>query len=109
MKTTAFEFSIVLSLLLMLGCQPPASNTNQAANSNSNSTASNAKWDSYVEQFLTDYFTANPTAGVYQGRHEFDGKFPDWSPDGLNKEIARLKSEREKASAFKDDQLDDHK
>ncbi|HUR98920.1 MAG TPA: DUF885 domain-containing protein, partial [Pyrinomonadaceae bacterium] len=30
-----------------------------------------------------------------------------WSADGLNKEITRLKSEREKASAFKDDQLDD--
>jgi hypothetical protein len=28
-------------------------------------------------------------------------------PDGLNKEIARLKAEREKASAFKDDQLDE--
>ena len=107
MKTTAFVFSIVLSLLLMLGCQPPAANTNQATNANSNSTASNSKWDSYVEQFLTDYFTANPTVAVIQGRHEFDGKFPDWSSDGLNKEIGRLKAEREKASAFKDDQLDE--
>ena len=107
MKTTAFVFSIVFPLLLMLGCQPPAANTNQATNANSNSTASNAKWDSYVEQFLTDYFTANPTVAVIQGRHEFDGKFPDWSSDGLNKEIGRLKAEREKASAFKDDQLDE--
>ena len=107
MKTTAFVFSIVFPLLLMLGCQPPAANTNQATNANSNSTASNSKWDSYVEQFLTDYFTANPTVAVIQGRHEFDGKFPDWSSDGLNKEIGRLKAEREKASAFKDDQLDE--
>ena len=107
MKATAFVFSIVLSLLLMLGCQPLAANTNQAGNANSNSTASNSKWDSYVEQFLTDYFTANPTVAVIQGRHEFDGKFPDWSSDGLNKEIGRLKAEREKASAFKDDQLDE--
>src|SRR5215203_5701584 len=94
--------------MMFLGCQPQPMNTNQAANTNANA-ASNAKWDAHVEQFLTDYFTANPTTAVYQGRHEFDGKFPDWSPDGLNKEIARLKSEREKASALKDDQLDDHK
>jgi uncharacterized protein (DUF885 family) len=94
-------------LIVLSGCQPPPSNTNQASNTTSNTGAANAKWDSYVEQFLTDYFTANPTFAVYQGRHEFDGKFPDWSTDGLNKEIARLKSEREKASAFKDDQLDE--
>jgi uncharacterized protein (DUF885 family) len=70
-------------------------------------TASNPKWDQYVEQYLSDYFTANPTVGVFQGRHEFDGKFPDWSSDGLNKEIARLKGERDKAAAFKYDQLDE--
>jgi uncharacterized protein (DUF885 family) len=92
--------------LALLGCQPPAGNTNQTANSNMN-TASNSKWDAYVEQFLNDYFAANPTFAVYQGKHEYDGKFPDWSADGLSKEIARLKSEREKAAAFKDDQLDE--
>ena len=91
--------------VIFLGCEPQSTNTNQTTNSNAG--ASNAKWDAYVDQFLTDYFTANPTFAVYQGRHEFDGKFPDWSADGLNKEIARLKSEREKASAFKDDQLDE--
>jgi len=104
MKLTAIAIILATSIIF-LGCQPPT-NTNQA-NTNANMTASNPKWDAYVDQFLTDYFTANPTAGVYQGRHEFDGKFPDWSTDGLNKEIARLKSEREKASAFKDDQLDE--
>ncbi len=88
-----------------LGCQPPAGN--QAANSNMN-TASNAKWDAYVEHFLNDYFAANPTFAVYQGKHEYDGKFPDWSADGLNNEIARLNAERERASAFKDTDLDEH-
>ena len=92
--------------LALLGCQLPAGNTNQTANSNMN-TASNSKWDAYVEQFLNDYFAANPTFAVYQGKHEYDGKFPDWSADGLSKEIARLRSEREKAAAFKDDQLDE--
>lgn len=88
------------------GCQPQPTNTNQISNANSNA-ASNAKWDAYVEQFLNDYFAANPTFAVYQGRHEFDGNLPNWTADGLNKEIARLKGEREKASAFKADELDE--
>ena len=74
---------------------------------NSNATAANPKWDAYVEQYITDYFTANPHFAVYQGRHEFDGKLPDWTPEGLSKEITRLKSEREKAAAFKDTDLDE--
>ena len=95
---------LLAASFIFVGCESQQVNTNQTANSNA---ASKSKWDVHVEQFLTDYFAANPTFAVYQGRHEFDGKFPDWSTDGLNKEIARLKSEREKATAFKDDQLDD--
>src|SRR6476620_7680943 len=96
----------LLIFMVMTGCVPP-SNTNQAVNSNAN-VSSNAKWDAYVAQFLNDYFAANPQFGVYQGKHEFDGKLADWSEAGLTKEIARLKSEREKASAFKDSDLDEH-
>ena len=102
MKKTKAFFLLSLALLL-IGCQP-VSNTNQTANT---ATATKTKWDAYVEQFLNDYFAANPTFAVIQGKHEYDGKFPDWSEDGLKKEIVRLKSEREKASAFKDNELDD--
>ena len=106
MNTYKLGIFFFLTGLFLVACQPPASNSNQTANSNVNA-ASDAKWDSYVEQFLNDYFAANPTFAVYQGKHEYDGRFPDWSADGLSKEIARLKSEREKAAAFKDDQLDE--
>jgi Bacterial protein of unknown function (DUF885). len=98
-------FIFSLSMLLT-ACQPPQTNTNQTANANSGG-ASNAKWDAYVDQFLNDYFAANPTFGAYAGKHDFDGKFPDWSDDGIKKEIARLHSERDKASAFKDADLDE--
>src|SRR5215470_8233950 len=80
------------------------------SNTNSNTTmasAGNAKWDGYVEQFLKDYFDANPQFGAYQGKHEYDGKLADWTEAGLKKEIDRLKAERQKASEFKDADLDD--
>lgn len=104
MRSKAYILT-VLGALLFMGCQPGGQIANKPTNSNS--TASNAKWDAYVDQFLNDYFAANPTFAVNQGKHEYDGKFPDWSNEGISKEIARLKSEREKASAFKDADLDD--
>lgn len=102
MKRARLLFLLFLALLFV-GCQP-ATNSNQAANT---ATATKTKWDAYVDQFLDDYFAANPTFAVIQGKHEYDGKFPDWSEDGLKKEIARLKAEKEKASAFKDNELDE--
>ncbi|MGI8812043.1 MAG: DUF885 domain-containing protein [Pyrinomonadaceae bacterium] len=107
---TQFKFfTLALAAAILFGaCQPPAGNTqNVNVNSNATTAATNAKWDAYVEQFLNDYFTANPQFAVYQGKHEFDGKLADWSEAGLTKEIARLKSEREKALAFKDADLDE--
>lgn len=88
---------------LFSACQPkPAANA--AANA---AAAAKSNWDSFVEQFLTDYFTARPDFAVVQGKHEFDGKLPDLSEDGLKKLIAMLKASREKATAFKDVDLDD--
>jgi hypothetical protein len=81
--------------------------SNQVANTNTNSTAASAQWDAYAAKFIDDYFAANPTFAVNQGKHEYDGKLPDWSEEGLKKETDRLKAERDKASAFKDEQLDE--
>src|SRR4029078_1928170 len=100
-----YFFLILFLSIVAASCVQPPQNEN-VANSNANS-ASNPKWDAYVEQFLNNYFAANPTFAVYQGKHEYDGKFPDWSQQGLANEIARLKSEREKATAFKDNELDE--
>ncbi len=107
MKRITLGVLLVFTFILA-GCREPAPPANQTANMNTNNnTAGNSKWDAYVEQFLADYFTANPTFAVYQGKHEFDGQLPDWSEAGLKKEADRLKAEREKAAAFKDDQLDE--
>lgn len=100
-------FILLILAIGLTGCQQPPTNINQTANTNANTASANNQWDAYVNQFLNDYFVANPQFAVYSGKHEYDGKFPDWSEDGLKKEIARLKAEREKAVAFKDDQLDE--
>jgi uncharacterized protein (DUF885 family) len=64
------------------------------------------EWDTYVQRFLDDYFRANPTFAVFQGKHEYDGQFPDWSAAGVQAEVARLHREHERASAFEGARLD---
>lgn len=104
-KVTGMTGVLALACIL-IACtqQQTPSNTNSNANMAS---SGNAKWDAYVEQFLKEYFDANPQFGAYQGKHEYDGKFSDWSDAGLKKEIDRLKAERQKAGDFKDADLDD--
>ena len=64
-------------------------------------------WARFVADFEESYFKANPSFAVYQGRHEFDGKLPDWSADGIKKWVAELRTWRDKAAAFDASSLDD--
>lgn len=68
--------------------------------------AASADWDRFVNQYLESYFQANPSFAVYQGRHDFDGRLPDWSDAGLKREIAWLQAQRTAALAFPADALD---
>lgn len=81
------------------GCSTPRPAADQSA-------AKDNGWDAYVDHFLNDYFAANPQFAAYQGKHEYDGRFSDFSEAALGKEIARLKAEHEKAAGFKDTDLD---
>ena len=59
-----------------------------------------ADWNAFRDRFIEAHLAANPAFAVYQGRHEFDGKLPDWSEQGIAAEIARLKAARDTAIAF---------
>ena len=64
-------------------------------------------WNAFVTELEETYFNANPAFAVYQGRHEFDGKLPDWSADGIKNWIVSLRTLREKARAFDASSLDE--
>ncbi len=70
------------------------------------STGTTPAWDQFVSGFLETYFKADPLFAVYQGRHEFDGQFPDWSEAGLKGWIGRLHQLRDSAVAFPVDSSD---
>ena len=64
-------------------------------------------WGKYVETFLEGYFKVNPTFAVYQGKHEFDGQLPDWSPEGINAQIDYRKRAIADAKAVDDSDMTD--
>ena len=47
-----------------------------------------------MQRYIDQDFRANPAFAVGQGRHEYDGRLPDWSETGL--------AQREGAAAQRD-------
>lgn len=78
----------VLALLLLMGCRTAQKPT------------ASAEWDQYVTDYMEAYFAVHPDIALVEGRHEFDGKLPDFSRGALDKEVARLHSERARVEAF---------
>ncbi len=67
--------------------------------------AVNVDWARFVDQFLEQYFIANPQFAVAAGRHEFDGRLPDLSEEGVKREIARLEEARKQTASFTDEHM----
>jgi uncharacterized protein (DUF885 family) len=57
-------------------------------------------WSAFLQSYIDQEFRANPAFAVSQGKHEFDGRLPDWSETGLQTERQRLRSAIAAASAF---------
>jgi uncharacterized protein (DUF885 family) len=57
-------------------------------------------WNHFATQYVEDTFRAQPFFAAQAGRHEFDGKMPDWSTAGLARELERLKQAHAQAEAF---------
>jgi hypothetical protein len=100
---TRQKLGVLVFLLLAMtvwGCR-------RGSRSESSSARESNNWPNYVNEFLEAYFAARPDFAVRAGRHEFDGKLPDWSAEGIAKEINRLRAERDRLSKFRDSSLNE--
>lgn len=97
----ATSILLISSFLLAVGCHV---NRDSSRDRSERKTES---WDEHVNSFLEVYFAANPDFAVRAGRHEFDGKFPDWSPEGLKKTIDALREEQEALDKYRHRGLSD--
>src|SRR5689334_19453888 len=97
----SLPFALCISVALLTGAAgcskapPPAPAPAAPA-----APAAAEQWKGFVDRFIEESFVANPFFAVESGRHDFDGRAPDWSADGIAKEIARLKAAREEAQKF---------
>ena len=46
-----------------------------------------SEWQGFVSTTVEQYFELDPAFAVYQGRHDFDGRLPDWSEAGIKRVI----------------------
>ncbi|AUW57767.1 DUF885 domain-containing protein [Sphingobium sp. SCG-1] len=93
-----FLAAATLSLPLVSACaEAPA---NQQAVTVTDAGAADPAWAAFSQSFLDGYFKRDPFFAIYQGRHEYDGKLPDWSDAGLSASATYLKDSIAKAEAF---------
>src|ERR1041385_2737602 len=100
------RLAMVASLSFLLfspACQPATQPVNRPAMN----TTGAGDWDAYVNQFIEDYFKSHPDFAARAGRHEFDGKLPDWSAAGFQAEAKRLHAEKDRLASFQDSTLDE--
>jgi hypothetical protein len=91
----------MLVVVLLCGCgTTPASRPESDAQ-----TAGNPDWANHLRQFEEGYFALNPPFAVQQGRHEYDGRLPDWSAAGVRAMVQWLHAQRAQAEAFDQDAL----
>jgi Bacterial protein of unknown function (DUF885) len=89
---------VIAMLLAVLagGCETtPASPGGSAA-----PTTGSAGWAQHLHQFEEGYFARNPAFAVREGRHEYDGRLPDWSAAGIRGEVQWLHAQRTQTEAF---------
>ncbi|SFR83167.1 Uncharacterized conserved protein, DUF885 familyt [Sphingomonas jatrophae] len=55
----------------------------------------------FQQEVIEAAFRESPTFGVSQGRHEFDGRLPDWSEAGLKRTAATFRALRQRAADWK--------
>ncbi len=83
--------SAIAMLLVVLagGCETPPATP-----------AGSVEWTKHLRQFEEGYFARNPSFAVQQGRHEYDGRLPDWSAAGIRAAVQWLHAQRTEAETF---------
>ncbi|MDI1253629.1 DUF885 domain-containing protein [Thermomonas sp.] len=97
-----------ITLALTAGCKQ---DTTPTASPDATATATTANADAAfqtaVDAFIDGSFQHNPVFGANSGKHEYDGKLPDYSPEGLKATADWLHAQRTAFAAFGDEKLDE--
>jgi hypothetical protein len=103
----AAALTLAVAVALLAGCRrddasAPSGQTPAAAPADQG-----VAFESAVDAFIDGAFQHYPTFAASSGKHEFDGKLPDYSAAGLKATGDWLQAQRAKFAGFTDAQLDD--
>lgn len=59
-----------------------------------------------MREFTAAYYDFFPTIAVNSGLHEYDGRLPDFSPEGIRRQVAWLEQMRRRTAAIDAERLD---
>ena len=91
----------------LAACAPKSPALDSNATAPAAVTTQDAALDKAVDAFIDGYFQHNPVFAANAGKHEYDGKLPDYSPAGLKANADWLHAQRDAFAAFKDASLDE--
>src|SRR4029077_2400014 len=69
------------------------------------SAPSQAAFDKLVDEYFDFHFQFHPTEGTQAGLHQYDGKLEDFSPGGMDAEIAGLQQFQKKFDSLSTKEL----
>lgn len=94
------RLTFVLTVLLVAACsrEPERSATGHTVPAPAPVTA--PAWPEFAAAFIESRFQADPAFAVQSGRHEFDGRMPDWNRAALEADVAALRVQRADLQKF---------
>ena len=94
------RLAFILTVLLVAACsrEPEKPAANQTGPAPAPVTA--PAWSEFAAAFIESRFQADPEFAVQSGRHDFDGRMPDWSRAALETDVAALRVQRAELQKF---------
>lgn len=112
MTTVRNSLATVLLATVLSACQPASAPTQQADSGQQVKTPKadpGIAWQAAVDTFIDGYFERNPVFAASSGKHAFDGRLTDFSPQALAERAKWLHAQREAIEAFADQALDERR
>ena len=88
------RLAFILTVLLVAACSREPENPRRINPGPRRRPLPRLAWSEFAAAFIESRFQADPAFAVQSGRHDFDGRMPDWSRAALETDVAALRVQR---------------
>ncbi len=107
-KFRTLPLAALIAITLLAGCEQasvPTAIPGSTAQTSAPPADEGVIWQAAINGFINGYFERYPTFAANAGKHEFDGKLPDYSAESLTRNARWLHAQRHEFASFTDDRL----